>query len=182
VKRIIAWVLMVTAALIAASMLGVAAAESPTTTTTPPHVVSVSGAGRVAIAQSAEQSAADTAYHLALTAAVEDAKGKAELLAADAGVTLGGVQSVIEGGGSVGCTELSAEGEYAPYEGAEPDFGSGGVEGVAVPERAAASAPVVSKSPTLKKKKKKKKPKAASAASAGGCTVSADVSLIYAIA
>jgi biopolymer transport protein ExbD len=172
---------MVTAALIAASTLGVAAAESPTSATTPPHVVSVSGAGRAPIAQGAEQSAANAAYHQALTAAVEDGKGKAELLAADAGVTLASVQSVIEGGGSVGCTGLNAEGEYVPYEGTEPDFGNGGVEGVAVPERAAASAPVVSKSPKAKKKKKKK-PKGAKAASAAGCTVSADVSLIYAIA
>lgn len=179
-NRIIAWVLMATAALLVASMLGVAAAEAPTATP-PPHVVSVAGIGRVPIAQDAEQSAANAAYHQALTAAVEDGKSKAQLLAADAGVTLGGVQSVIEGGGDVGCTGLNGEGEYTPYEGAEPDFGSGGVEGLAVAPRAAASTPVLKKS-SKPKKKKKKKPKGAKAASAAGCTVSADVSLIYTIA
>ena len=178
-NRIIAWVLMATAALLAASMLGVAAAEAPTATT-PPHVVSVAGAARVPIAQNAEQSAAIAAYHQALTAAVEDGKGKAQLLAAAAGVTLGAVQSVIEGGGSVGCTGLNGEGEYTPYEGAEPDFGSGGVEGVRGVPSAAASTPALKKS-SKPKKKKKKKPKGAKAASAPACMVSADVTLIYTI-
>jgi uncharacterized protein YggE len=183
-KRLVGLILIATAALVIASTLGVAAAEAPTSATPPPHVLSVGGAGRAPIAADAEQTAADAAYHQALTAAVEDGKGKAQLLAQDAGATLGEVEDVIEGGGGVNCISPEAEYGYAPYEGAEPDFGSGAesvVSGASLPEAASS----VSSSPrpvTKKKKKKKKKHPPAKAASAATCTVTAHVTLVYSLA
>lgn len=172
---------MATAALAIASTLGVAAAEAPTSATPPAHVLSVGGAGRAPIAIAAEQSAADAAYHQALTAAVEDGKGKAQLLAQAAGATLGEVEDVIEGSGGVECTSPEAENGYTAYEGAEPDFGRGAESVVA--ERAAPSFSSSSKAATpAKKKKKKKKPHpSAKAARVASCEVTAGVELVYAL-
>jgi uncharacterized protein YggE len=180
VKAIIAAIALTTAVLVAASTLGVAAAEAPTGTSSQP-TVSVEGVGSAPIAQEAAQAAADGAYHQAMAAAETDAHSKAELLAGGAGATLGAVQSVVEGGGSIECGKSTPEaGEY-PYEGAQPDFGYGartvesGFAAAAAPE--AASVPRTTSTKPRKKKKKKK----AKAAAGLTCTLSAHVSLIYAL-
>ena len=58
-----------------------------------------------------------------MAAAITDGHGKAEFLASKAGVTLGSVQSIVEGGGYINCTG-DEESSYAEYEGEQPDFGS----------------------------------------------------------
>jgi uncharacterized protein YggE len=168
-------------ALVAAGMLGVAAAEAPTTTS-PPPTVSVQGVATVPIEQSASSATATTVYRQGMAAAVTDGQAKAQFLASSAGVTLGAVQSIVENGGYIGCT-----GEEVEYSGEQPDFGSPGVGvspgEVSVPRVEGTAAPVASK-PAVKhaKKKKKRKPApVAKRASVADCTLTAQVSLTYAI-
>jgi hypothetical protein len=163
----------VAAGLTVASMLGVAAAEAPTTTT-PTPTVSVDGVATVPIAQDANLATATAAYRQGMAAAVTDGKGKAEFLASNAGVTLGAVQSIVEGGGSIECRGGENEVDYAEYQGEQPDFGSRPVTEVA-PE--AAARPSVHK-PAAKHSKKKTTAKKAAAVT---CTLRAEVSLAYAI-
>jgi hypothetical protein len=177
-KPAIAVALAVAAVLVAANMLGVADAEAPTTTTaTPVPTVSVDGVANVPIPQGASLAVATGVYREGMAAALTDGHGKAEYLAGKAGVTLGSVQSIVEGGGSIECRGAGEEGSYISYEGEQPDFGSyvSRVDTVLPPEAAA--------TPVLKAKKKKKKGRAPSAkkASAPGCTLSAQVSLVYAV-
>jgi hypothetical protein len=170
----------VAAGLAFASTLGVASAEAPTTTT-PTPTVSVDGVANVPIAQGANLATATAAYRQGMAAAVADGKGKAEFLASSAGATLGAVQSIVEGGGSIECRGGEEESGYAEYQGEQPDFGSRPVTAVA-PEAAGSArstgAPGVHK-PTVKHKKKKKA--TAKKATAVTCTLSAEVSLAYAI-
>ena len=167
-------------ALIAVGMLGVASAEAPTTST-PPPTVSVQGVAIEPIEQSASSATATTVYRQGMTAAVTDGQAKAQFLASSAGVTLGAVQSIVENGGYIDCT-----GNEVEYLGEQPDFGSPGVGSsggeVSVPRIAATAAPVASK-PAVKhtKKKKRKQAPVAKRASAAGCTLTAQVSLTYAI-
>jgi len=177
VRRLIAAITIATAALVAASFLGVAAAEAPTSATPPLRVVSVEGVGRVPIADEAEQAAADAAYHQAMTAALEDGHGKAQLLASDAGGTLGAVQSITEGSGSIECE--SPVDEYLSYKGAEPDFGSGESRDYAVAPEAASAPSRATATPTKKKKKKKKKKAKAALVTLTTCTLSARVAVSY---
>jgi hypothetical protein len=149
-------------ALIAAGMLGVASAEAPTTAS-PPPTVSVQGVAIEPIEQSASSATATTVYRQGMAAAVTDGQAKAQSLASSAGVTLGAVQSIVENGGYIGCT-----GNEVEYLGEQPDFGSPGV-GV--------SPGVVA----VKHAKTKKKVPVAKRASAAGCTLTAQVSLTYAI-
>lgn len=174
--------LAVVAGLVAANMLGVAAAEAPTGTT-PVRTVSVQGVAEVPIPQNANRETADAVYRQGMAAALSDGQGKAEFLAGKAGVTLGSVQSIGEGGGSIECSAkgLSVEGEeryersfYEPYEGEQPDFGSARSSTAVAPQPAAAA------TPTRKKTKAKPKP-TAKKASPTVCTLSASVSLVYAI-
>jgi hypothetical protein len=167
-------------ALAAAGMLGVAAAEAPTTSS-PPPTVSVQGVATVPIEQSASSTTATTVYRQGIAAAVTDGQAKAQFLASSAGVTLGAVQSIVENGGYIGCT-----GNEVEYLGEQPDFGSSGggtySNAVSVPRVAGAAAPVVSNKPAAKHTKKKKhKAPVAKRASAAGCTLTAQVSLSYAI-
>jgi hypothetical protein len=180
-KRAIAVTLGVAAVLVAANMLGVADAEAPTTTTgAPVPTVSVEGVANVPIPQSASLAVATGVYREGMAAALADGHGKAEFLAGRAGVTLAGVQSIAEDGGSIECTGGGEEGGYVSYEGEQPDFGSyvSRVQSAVAPE--AAASPVLK---TNKKKKKKRKGSSPSArkASSAGCTLSAQVSLVYAV-
>ncbi len=164
----------VAAGLLIANMLGVAAAEGPSTT--PLRTVSVEGVANVPVAQGASFAVATSAYRQGMAGAVADGLTKAEFLAGKAGATLGSVQSIGEGGGSIECTG-DEESSYVEYEGERPDFGSS-TQGIAVaPLAAARAAPRVSK-PALKRRKKRASAKAASAVS---CTLSTQVSLVYVI-
>jgi hypothetical protein len=169
-----------TIALIAAGMLGVASAEAPTTAS-PPPMVSVQGVATEPIEQSASAATATTVYRQGMAAAITDGQAKAQFLASSAGVTLGTVQSIVENGGYIGCT--GGEG-YEGYSGEQPDFGSSS-RGVAVaPEaspRAVARTPTSkTRKPAVKRGKKRKSP-TAKRASATGCSLSAQVSLAYAL-
>jgi hypothetical protein len=165
-------------ALIVAGMLGVASAEAPTAAS-PPPTVSVQGVAIEPIEQSASSATATTVYRQGMAAAVTDGQAKAQSLASSAGVTLGAVQSIVENGGYIGCT-----GNEVEYLGEQPDFGSPGVESyggeVSVPRVAGAVTHGTSK-PAVKHAKTKKKAPVAKRASAAGCTLTAQVSLTYAI-
>jgi hypothetical protein len=166
-------------ALIAGGMLGVASAEAPTTAS-PPPTVSVQGVAIEPIEQSASSATATTVYRQGMVAAITDGQAKAQFLASSAGVTLGAVQSIVEDGGYIGCT-----GNEIEYLGEQPDFGSPGVGvpsgGVSVPRVAGAVALVANKPATKHAKKKKRKAPVAKRASVAGCTLTARVSLTYAI-
>ena len=166
----------VAAGLVIANMLGVAAAEAPTGA--PARTVSVEGVATVPIAQNANLAAATSVYRQGMAEALADGKSKAEFLASKAGATLGSVQSIVESGGSIGCTGGEEESGYAQYQGEQPDFGSPGAsissDRVVVPLEAAGT------TKRLKKKKKTNSP-SAKKSSATACTLSAAVSLVYAI-
>ncbi len=179
-RVVITATIAVAACLLAAGMLGVASAEAPTATT-PTPAVSVDGVASVPVAQDASMASADAVYRQAMADAVADGQSKAEFLAGKASVTLGAVQSIVEGGGSIACRGGEPESGYAEYEGEQPDFGSRVVTAVA-PE--AVDAPVRAKrAPSVRKptvRHTKKKPTAHKAA-ATTCMLSAEVSLTYAI-
>jgi hypothetical protein len=173
-------VVIIVIALVAASMLGVASAEAPTTAS-PPPTVSVQGVATEPIEQSASGATAIAVYRQGMADAITDGQSKAQFLASKAGVTLGAVQSIVENGGYIDCT-----GNEVEYLGEQPDFGSPGVgtsgAAVSVPRTAGAVTPGASK-PVVKQHTKKKKRKApvAKRASLTGCTLTAQVSLTYAI-
>jgi hypothetical protein len=172
-KRLIAAILAGGAALLVASMLGVAAAEAPTTA--PLRTVTVEGVASVPVAQGAKAAAATAVYRQAMANAVLDGQSKAEFLAGKVGATLGSVQSVVEGGGSISCTGGEESG-YVEYEGEQPDFGSGS----SVSPITAAKGVAAPRAPTHKPKKKKTKrttPTAKKAAT-GTCTLTTQVSLV----
>jgi hypothetical protein len=166
-------------ALVAAGTLGVASAEAPTTAS-PPPTVSVQGVAVEPIEQSASAAIATTVYRQGMAAAITDGQAKAQFLASSAGVTLGAVQSIVENGGYIGCT-----GNEVEYLGEQPDFGSPGVGvspgAVSVPRVAATATPGGSKPAVKHAKKKKHKSPVAKRASVAGCTLTAQVSLTYAI-
>jgi hypothetical protein len=179
-KVVIPAAAVTTIALVAAGMLGVASAEAPTTTS-PPPTVSVQGVAIEAIEQSASSASATTVYRQGMAAAIADGQAKAQFLASSAGVTLGAVQSIVENGGYIGCT-----GNEVEYSGEQPDFGSPGVVGVSpgavsVPRVEGAVTHGTSKPAVKHAKKKKGKSPVAKRASVAGCTLTAQVSLTYAI-
>lgn len=176
--------------LVVAGLLGVASAEAPTTTT-PPPTVSVQGVATEPIEQSASSATATAVYRQGMADSITDGQAKAQFLASKAGVTLGSVQSIVEGGGYIGCTggEESSNDEYL---GAQPDFGSPGATGSTpvfnAPRALNKATPGVRKPATRHGKKKPKKPSAkqasatttnATTASATTCTLSTQVSLVY---
>jgi len=164
-------------ALVAAGMLGVASAEAPTTAS-PPPTVSVQGVATEPIEQSASSAMATSVYRQGMAAAITDGQAKAQFLASSAGVTLGAVQSIAENGGYIGCT-----GNEVEYLGEQPDFGSPdvGVSGAAVSLPRATGEMAPANKPAVKHAKKKRKAPVAKRASVPGCTLSAQVSLTYAI-
>ncbi len=181
--------------LIVAGLLGVASAEAPTTTT-PPPTVSVQGVATEPIEQSASSATANAVYRQGMADAISDGQAKAQFLASKAGVTVGSVQSIVEGGGYIGCTS-SEESSNDEYQGAQPDFGSPGAGTSApvfnTPHATTKATPGVRKPATRHGKKKPRKPSAkqasatasatattnAKAAGATTCTLSTQVSLTY---
>ncbi len=164
------------AALIAASMLGVASAEAPTTT--PIRTVTVEGVAIVPIAQGASAATATAAYRQGMSAAVADGQSKAEYLAGRVGGTIGAAQSVGEGGGSITCIG-DGESQYVEYTGEQPDFGYSSSPVVEAGADTTAALP----KPALRKPKprhaKAVRPAPAKSAAAMSCTLSAAVSLAY---
>jgi hypothetical protein len=169
------------AALLAASTLGVASAEAPTPPASAPvRTVSVGGVANVAIPQGSSAASATAVYRQGMAAAVSDGQSKAEFLASKAGATLGSVQSVVEDGGSISCSNGEENG-YVEYQGEQPDFGSpsvsiaaGGAQRVAKPP----SSPAIHK-PAVKKRRKGAP--TAKKATVAGCMLDAQVTLVYAI-
>ena len=172
-KSVIAATLVVAAGLVVANMLGVAAAEAPTTTTI--RTVSVEGVATVPIGQYAKLAEATAVYRQGMAVAMADGQNKAEFLAIKAGATLGSVQSIAEGGGSIGCTG-GEESDYVEYQGEQPDFGSPALS--VSPLREAAAPSVKAGKPAAKRRKKHA---AAKKASATACTLSTQVSLVFVI-
>ncbi|MCW3067720.1 MAG: hypothetical protein JWL67_345 [Solirubrobacterales bacterium] len=177
-RSVVAAIAGALAALLVASMLGVASAEAPTGT--PVRTVSVAGVASVPIAQGANAASATDAYRQGMAAAVADGQSKAAFLASKAGVAVGGVQNIAEGGGYIVCTTGEEPG-YAEYQGEQPDFGfsPGGVRAL----NNAAAAPKSSSPPVRKPSAKHRKHKtpAAKKAAAATCTLKAEVSLAYSI-
>jgi hypothetical protein len=174
-RIVIAATVAAAAGLIAATTLGVATAEAPTVP--PPRTVSVEGVSTEAIDQTASGAAAKAAYRQGMADAVTDGQSKAQFLASRVGATLGAVQSMVEGGGYIGC------GGNVEYQGEQPDFGSpavpisvaGASKGVASPR----PAPLVHK-PAAKRRKRHNSP-SAKKANVSSCTLSTQVSLVFAV-
>jgi hypothetical protein len=181
VKRAIAATTAVAAGLFAASMLGVAVAEAPTAT--PLRTISVQGVATLPIGQFDDGATATAVYREGMSAAVADAQSKAGFLAGKVGGTVATVQSVVEGGGYISCIG-GDESSYAEYDGVEPDFGSAPQPTVAAP-LAASSAPAKGTStPAIRRVKPKRathKRPIAKKAAAVSCSLTAQVSLIYAL-
>jgi Protein of unknown function (DUF541) len=165
--------------LVAVGVLGVATAESPTVTT-PPRTVSVQGIATQPIAQSSSAAAATAVYRQGMAEAINDGQAKAQFLAGKAGATLGPVQSIVEDGGFIGCAGNEE------YVGEQPDFGSPSVPfsvaGASTRSAAGRPVPAVGNAgaPHRPAKHRHKRP-AAKHAVAAGCTLSAQVSLVYVI-
>jgi len=142
------------------------------------RTVSVQGVGTAPLAQGSSAASATADYRQAMAAAVSDGQNKAEFLAAKVGATLGVAQSVTEGGGSIECR--GEESTYTGYEGEQPDFGSSPT--TVGPLRAAAAAPPAAPSShKVKSKHRKARHPSAKTAAASTCTLSAQVSLVYAL-
>ena len=168
--------------LMAASTLGVATAEAPTTP--PQRTVSVQGVAEETIRQGASAATATAVYHQGIADAVTDGRGKAQLLAGKVGAVLGPATSVVEDGGYISCI-ASDESGYAEYQGAQPDFGSAAGSGPVSPLRAGAVAPAqkalgAPRKPAVKRHKRGRRP-TAKKATVPICTLSARVSLAYAL-
>jgi hypothetical protein len=178
-RSVIAAIAGVFGALLVANMLGVASAEAPTVP--PLRTVSVGGVAKVAIAQNADAATATAVYRQGMAAAVTDGESKAAFLASKGGATLGAVQSLTEAGGYIGCTG-GGESEYVQYQGEQPDFPSPAGGGGPVRLSAGASPPPAA--PTIRrptKKRRKHRTPPAKKAAAAGCTLTAQVSLVYSI-
>jgi hypothetical protein len=175
VKRALPATLAVAAALFAANMLAVAVAEAPTVT--PLRTISVQGVARVPIGQFDNAAAATASYREGMAGAVTDAQSKAGFLAGKVGATIGAVQSVAEGGGYIACTG-GGESNYAEYEGEEPDFGSAPAP---LPAPAAAVAPRATGVHRARPRRVRHRRPTAKKATAVTCTLTAQVSLVYAI-
>jgi uncharacterized protein YggE len=153
------------AALVAASMLGVAAAEAPTTS--PARTVSVVGEGSVPIESTANAAQANAVYRQGMAAAIADGQEKAAFLAGKTGATVGAVQSITERGGDISCT---SEEQYAEYHGEQPDFPSTPTTTVPVLQGAATRSPKARRHSTRPTAKK---------AAAESCTLKTAVALVY---
>ena len=182
-KRTFVALVAVVGAFFAANMLSVAVAEAPTVT--PLRTISVEGIATLPIGQFADGPAATAVYREGMAAAVTDAQGKASFLAGKVGGTVAAVQSVVEGGGFINCS--SGEESYVEYDGVEPDFGTASTPSFASTPESAASAPAKQESSghpirRLKPKRpKKRKAPVAKKATAASCTLTAQVSLVYAL-
>jgi hypothetical protein len=179
VKRALAAVLAVVAALFAANMLGVAVAEAPTVTAL--RTISVEGVATVPIGQLDKLAEATAVYREGQAAAVADAQTKAAFLAGKIGGSVSTVQSVVEDGGYINCT-ASGETEYAEYEGEEPDFGSAPQPNVGAVAQGTLAPKAATTPAKAKLKHRKRKHTTAKKAAVGTCKLQARVAVIYAIA
>lgn len=182
-RGVLAAVLTGLVALVAVSMLGVASAEAPTGSTSA-RTLSVEGVGTLPVGSRDTAAAATTVYREGMAKALVDGQSKAAFLAEKSGAALGAVVSIVEGGGYIECTGTDTD--YAEYEGEQPDFGQGvqpsTVSGAA--PQAAATSPSKEESSSRvshRPKRKKKHPVAKKASAAASCTLTANVSLVYAI-
>jgi hypothetical protein len=166
--------------LAAAGMLGVASAEGPTAT--PSRTVSVEGIGTAPVAQGASTAVSSAAYRQGMAAAVADGQNKAEFLASKTGTALGAVQSIGEGGGFISCAS-GPGGEYMEFTGEQPDFGSSPSTVGSVQASRGVAAPSIAPNTrhTTAKKRRKSKTPSARKATASGCTLTAQVALVYTI-
>jgi hypothetical protein len=182
-RGVLAALLTGVAALVAVSMLGVASAEAPTGSASA-RTLSVEGVGTLPVGSHDSAAAATAAYREGMAKALVDGQSKAVFLAEKSGAALGAVVSIVEGGGYIECTGTSTE--YAEYEGEQPDFGQG-----VQPSSVSAATPDAAASPEEEKassrvshrpkRKHKKRPVAKKASAAASCTLTANVSLVYAI-
>jgi Protein of unknown function (DUF541) len=173
-----------TIGVIASGGISAASAETlpppavPPPTTPPVRSVSVQGVAIEPIDQSAVAAAATAVYRQGMTDAVSDGLAKAQFLAGKTGATVGPVLSIVEGGGYIGCTGNNE------YLGEQPDFGSAPVSlpanGVSARGAPTRSTPAVH-TPAVKRHKHRRAPKAKRTAAATTCTLSAQVSLVYAL-
>lgn len=184
-RTVIAGTAIATVALIAASAVGSAAAETPASSSS--RTVSVQGVASVPVAQGASATTATVAYRKAMAAAETDAHEKAEFLASQAGAGLGAVQSIAEDGGWISCRG-GEEGEYAEYEGEQPDFGES--NGSLVPFVRGAAAPSAAPKPVVQRHHKHRRRHrkvasthavASSSSVAVSCTLGTRVALVYAL-
>jgi hypothetical protein len=181
VKRTFAAIAAAVLAFFAANMLSVAVAEAPTAT--PQRTISVQGLATLPIGQFDDGATATAVYREGMATAVTDGQSKASFLAGKVGATLTTVQSVIEDGGYIDCIG-GDESSYAEYGGVMPDFGS-------APQPSVTAAPVSAAAPAkgssggairrVKPKRPTRKHPTAKKAAAVTCTLTAQVSLIYAI-
>jgi hypothetical protein len=176
-RIVIAVVALVACGLVADGLLGVATAETPTGPTTAvtslQRTVSVQGVASEPLASEASAATATSVYRQAMAAAVADGQSKAQFLTEKAAATLGPVQSLAEGGGSIECPG------DVEYTGGQPDFGfatGGGI--VRAESLPATSRPVPAAGRPVKKRKPHRRSKAKKSA-AGTCTLSTQVALVY---
>lgn len=159
-------------ALAVGGLVGVGqATETTTTGSGAVRSVSVEGVALVPIDGTADASTADGTYRKALAEAVTDGRSKAQLLAEKTGSSVGAIQTVTEGDGSIECQE-------GEYEGVLPDFGQGGAV-FATPGAAAVSpnrAVAKHKSAPGRARRKRREAKKADVT---GCMLSAHVGLVY---
>ncbi len=176
-RILIAAAVVSASALAAVGVLGVAGAETTTSpapvASVPPRTVSVQGVASAPVTAEASAATATGVYRQALAGAVADGQAKAQFLAEKAAATLGAVQSIGEGGGSIECPEDEE------YQGGQPDFGFAGVGETYAPLRVSAVAgrPVpATRKPAAKHHQKKR---VAKSAALGACTLSTQVTLVY---
>jgi hypothetical protein len=166
---------MVATGVVAAGVLVMAAEAETTTTPTPPagaplRTVSVQGVANEPLGVAASTEAATAVYRQAMAAALTDGQAKAQFLAEKAGATVGQVQSIGEGGGSIQCPE------GVEYQGGQPDFGSGNS---AEPVFAGAVRAPAAKGHAPTAPAKHRKQHSARKAATESCTLSTQVALVY---
>jgi hypothetical protein len=153
-------------------LVGVGEATEATTTNGNAAIrtVSVEGVDLVSIERTANRATANSTYRKALAEALADGQSKAQLLAERTGSTLGPIQTMREGSGSLECGE-------AEYEGVMPDFGQGG--SLYATPGAAAVSPIYRAKHASSPGRPRQKHRQAKKADVTQCSLSADVGLVY---
>jgi hypothetical protein len=162
-------------ALAVGGLVGVGEATEASTGNGPVRAVSVEGVASVPIGATASAATANGTYRRALAEAVADGLSKAQLLAEKTASSVGAIQTVSEGSGSIECPE------GVEYEGVMPDFGQGGsVYGApgAVSGAGAVSPRTAPKRKSAPKRPRRQRPQAKKA-NVTGCALSARVGLVY---
>jgi Protein of unknown function (DUF541) len=150
-----------------AGVLGIAGAQTTTTPAPPapaPRTVTANGAGGRDVPANAPVADVKSAYSASLADAIDDAKAKADALAAKTGLTLGAAQAVTE----------QTNTPLAACDSGPIAYAKGG----AVQERRT----VKPKKPTRRRKAASKRAIAPSHDGPGTCTVAAGVTVTYAVA